>query len=336
MKITLERELDEAAWGALVAADPDASFFHDPVFMRALAALYPHFHPLHLLARDDRGRLLGGIPVVRVMRTGLAQILSLPFGSYGTPLALDGASHSPVAVRAALVGAWLQEARRAGVVRAHFVPLHLKGSDPAALRLPHDWRIPERTHVVPLTEGFEAIWFKRYDKENRTASRKAVRLGVVVAPEAGPIGAEILDALYRPWSRQWTGHTPYRYGLFHRLEEMAGDRARVWVARQGDRPVFAVMAFYHKDTVTPWVSGSSDDARALCAGNLAHKVLIEDACSRGYALYNFGSSGGIAGLEAFKVAFGGVPVDYSSWLRQAGWFRGLRLVSRRLRGLKGE
>ena len=84
--------------------------------------------------------------------------------------------------------------------------------------------------------------------------------------------------------------------------------------------------------MTPWVSGSTPDARALCAGNLIHKVLIEDACSRGFSTYNFGGSGGIPGLEAFKVAFGGIHIDYTTYFRESPWFGRRRLLSHRLRG----
>jgi CelD/BcsL family acetyltransferase involved in cellulose biosynthesis len=330
LKVVLERDVGEAAWSGLVAADPDSSFYHDPVWLRSLQKVYPSFQSLYFLALDPAGRLLGGLPAVRIVKAGLTQLLSLPFGTYGTPLVASGSAADPTEVRAALVDGWFREASRAGVVRAHLIPFQPHGPNPVHLRIPPEWRIMERTHLVPLSDGFETIWFKRYDKENRTASRKAVKLGVVVSREEN--GVEILEALYRRQNREWTGHIPYRYGLLQSLVELCGDRVQVWVARQGERPVFAVMAFYHKDTVTPWVSGSTPDARAVCAGNLIHKVLIEDACSRGFSTYNFGGSGGIPGLEAFKVAFGGVPVDYTSYFRESPWFGRLRLLSHRLRG----
>jgi CelD/BcsL family acetyltransferase involved in cellulose biosynthesis len=331
LKVVLERAVDDAAWNNLVAADPDSSFFHDPVWIQSLARVYPSFRPLYFLARDDAGRLLGGLPAVRSVRAGLSQLLSLPFGSYGTPLVAPGSAASRPEVDAALVDRWYSEARRPGVVRAHLTPFHLEVPNPASLRFPPAWRRNERTHLIPLREGFEAIWFRRYDKENRTASRKAVKLGVVVGREPGETGARILEDLYRRQHREWTGHIPYRYGLFRSLVETCGERVEVWVARLAERPVFAVMAFYHRDTVTPWLSGNTTDARTLCAGNLIHKVMIEDAASRGFATYNFGGSGGVPGIEAFKVAFGGIPVDYTSYFKESPWFGRVRKLSHRFR-----
>ncbi|TPW09545.1 MAG: Uncharacterized protein FD129_2171 [bacterium] len=184
-----------------------------------------------------------------------------------------------------------------------------------------------------MTEGFEAIWFQRYDKENRTAARKAVRAGVLVAEEEG--GAEVLEELYRRQAREWTGHALYRYGLFRELVDRLGDAAKVWVARRNETAVFAVMAFYHKGTVTPWVSGASPEARALSAGNLIHKVIIEDGCRRGLSTYNFGGSGGVSGIEAFKVAFGGEAIAYHSWFHESPWFGRARQARRRLLGWLG-
>jgi CelD/BcsL family acetyltransferase involved in cellulose biosynthesis len=331
LKVVLERDVDPAGWNSLVAADPDASFFHDPVWIQSLARVYTSFRPLYFLARDDSGRLLGGLPAVRSSRAGLTQLLSLPFGSYGTPLVAPGSAAQAGQVRAALLDRWFAEARRPGVVRAHLTPFQAEAPNPVHLRFPPSWRRNERTHLIPLREGFEAIWFHRYDKENRTASRKAVKLGVIVAREPGEPGARIIEELYRRQHPEWTGHIPYRYGLFRSLVETCGDRVEVWVARQADRPVFAVMTFYHRDTVMPWLSGNTADARALCAGNLVHKVMIEDAASRGFATYNFGGSGGVPGIEAFKVAFGGIPVDYTSYFKESPWFGRVRKLSHRFR-----
>ncbi|MDZ4803673.1 MAG: GNAT family N-acetyltransferase [Candidatus Eisenbacteria bacterium] len=336
MTLTVLRETNPLLWGALIKADPDATIFHEPAFLDALIAVYPEFRPHHLVARDPAGRILGALPGIAIERPGLSQLLSLPFGSYGTPLVAAGAeaftdkaTGAPLAdIRGSLVDRWFVEASRSGVVRAQLVPFSPRLGDAALGRLPEEWRRGERTHLIPLDEGFEAIWFHRYDKENRTAARKAVRVGVLVAEEEG--GAEVLEDLYRRQAREWTGHALYRYGLFRELADRLGEQSRVWVARHHGAPVFAVMAFYHKGTVTPWVSGASPGARAISAGNLIHKVIIEDGCRRGLNTYNFGGSGGVGGIEAFKVAFGGEPIDYHSWFHEARWFGRLRKARRRM------
>lgn len=334
MRISVEPAVDPVAWNLLLLGDPDATFFHDRIWMDALTSVYPHFHPGYILLSEDDGRLVGGMPFVRATRFGLTQILSMPFGTYGTPLASPAASISVARVRALLAERWRQLARGARVVRAHLVPFTPGVPDPGAAWLSPTWRMKERTHIIPLSVGFEEIWFRRYDKENRTASRKAVRLGVVVAEEPGRAAARVLDRLYRGQSGEWQGHAPYREGLFERLAASGGERVRIWVARQNGEPVFAAMAFYLRDTVMPWVSGSTPGARALCAGNLIHKVMIEDGCSRGFASYNFGGSGGQPGIEAFKVAFGGEAFDYVSYLLEAPWYGRVRrtVLGRKARG----
>lgn len=324
MTLTVDRETNPLVWGSLIQADPDATIFHEPAFLDALIAVYPEFRPHHLVSRDGAGRLLGALPGIAIERPGLSQLLSLPFGSYGTPLVAVGRDD----IRGDLVDRWFVEASRSGVVRAQFVPFSPGQGEVARDRLPNDWRRGERTHLIPLTEGFDSIWHHRYDKENRTAARKAVRAGVLVAEEEG--GPEVLEELYRLQAREWTGHALYRYGLFRELADRLRDKARTWVARHNGTPVFAVMAFYHKGTVTPWVSGAAPEARGLSAGNLIHKVIIEDGCLRGLLTYNFGGSGGVGGIEAFKVAFGGEAVDYDSWFHETPWFGRMRQVRRRI------
>jgi CelD/BcsL family acetyltransferase involved in cellulose biosynthesis len=332
LTVRIERAAEPAAWRGLLDESDDASIFHEPDFLAALTAVYPEFQPYHLWCVDGAGHRLGVLPTLRVRRTGMSQVLSLPFGSYGTPVvAWKAGDAGPI--RAELVEAWKREATASGVVRAHFVPFTADGSDPARGRLPEEWRRGERTHVIHLLEGFEAIWFNRYDKENRTAARKAVKAGVVVAEEPGSVA--VLEDLYRRQAREWTGHAPYRYGLFRELMDRLGDRARLWVARRNDVPLFAVMAFYHMGTVMPWVSGAAPEARGTAAGNLIHKVIIEDGCRRGFVRYNFGGSGGVAGIEAFKVAFGGEPIDSHSWFRESPWFGRIRLARRRVLRLLG-
>jgi CelD/BcsL family acetyltransferase involved in cellulose biosynthesis len=330
LKIRIDEDPAAPALSALVPVDAAASIFHEPDFLGALLASYPEFRPHHLVAADAAGRLLGVLPSIRVARGGTAQLLSLPFGSYATPLAAPEASEPGDRVREELVRTWHDEATAAGIVRAHFVSFADPDADPATALLPAGWRQQERTHVIPLDAGFDDIWFRRYDKENRTAARKAVRLGVVVGVESGEAALDVLERLYRMQAREWTAHALYRYGLFAALAERLGDRLRIWVARHEGEAVFAVLAFYHRDTVLPWVSGATPAARALCAGNLIHKVMIEDGCRRGFAAYNFGGSGGVAGIEAFKVAFGGEAVDYASWFREVPWFGRLRALRRGL------
>ncbi len=327
MNVRLERDVDPAAWALLLDGDPSASYYHTLPFIDSLCSVYRRFEARYLVARSDSSGLAGGLPIVLVRQAGLTQVLSLPFGSYGQPVVVPGPAGD--AARRALLEGWCAEARRSGVVRAHLIGAPGRAARPVDA-LPAAWKTPERTHLIDLTAGFDDIWHNRYDKENRTASRKAERAGVTVAREDGAEGADVLDRLYRTQSVEWTDHAPYEYGLFRKLVAADPERVRIWVARKDGAPVFATMTFRFGGTATPWVSGSTKEARALCAGNLIHKVMIEDAVKQGCSVYNFGGSGGVAGIEAFKVAFGAGPVDYASWFSEAAWFRRFRDARRRL------
>lgn len=342
MKITLESRVDPNAWAELTAADPSASFFHEPVWVDCLAASFPHFRRAYFLARDDAGSLVGGIPAIRSVRFGLTQLFSLPYGTYGTPLVRAATPDEAGRVRRALVRRWVEETRRPGLVRAHLVPFGAAMPEPPGPLppggefggMPAGWRRMERTHLVDLTVGWEALWSGQFDGDKRTEARKAQRLGVSVRREPGPAVADVIEGLYRRQSGAWRDHTPFPPGFLHRLVEAAPDRVAVWVARHEARPVAAEMVFHHRDTATVWLTCGETAARRLGAGNLIYSEIMEDACRRGLATFNLGGSRGRASIEAFKEAFGSRPVEYATWLYEAAWFRPLHRLQYRLRGIR--
>ncbi|TPW09544.1 MAG: hypothetical protein FD129_2170 [bacterium] len=122
MKTEVDRETNPLLWGALIAADPDATIFHEPAFLDAMVQVYPGFRPHHLVARDPAGHIKGALPGIAIDRPGMSQLLSLPFGSYGTPLVAAGAEAEGADVRGELIDRWFAEASRSGVVRAQLVP----------------------------------------------------------------------------------------------------------------------------------------------------------------------------------------------------------------------
>jgi hypothetical protein len=199
VKISLERQVDPAAWAVLAQGDADGSFFHDAAWMRALVDTYPGFSARYFLAREDNGRLAGGLPAVVARRAGLAQLLSMPFGTYAMPL-VAGAPRSRGGCAVARGGGGRRPRRRGARSRCRSAPPSATGAAAAAA-----WRRVERTLIIPLV-GFEEICSALRQGEC-TASRKAVRqaCGAGAAPTRAP-----LDRLYRTQSMEWTTHATAR------------------------------------------------------------------------------------------------------------------------------
>ena len=341
MKVSFEAEVDEAIWARLVEADPAATPFHTVEWLRAWSRAFPALRPGRLLARDGAGTVLGGLPVFRSARAGLTQLLSLPYGAYGGPVA--GASEEPdrAPVRDALIRTWIAEARRPGMVRAHlalfgWAPTEASEGYAPPAEVPAAWLHTGRTRILDLTPGFERLWTDVFRGRVRTAWRRAEKLGVTVAREDGEAAAREAERLYRPQARVWSRYTPFPPSLFLQLAEAGPERVGFWIARHEGRAISIQIVVEHRLHAVSWLVVNAPEARALSAGVPVTGVPIEAACRRGRRTFNFGSSRGMPSLDLYKASFGGSERVYPSLDHEARWFRPLRRLYYRARGVGGE
>jgi CelD/BcsL family acetyltransferase involved in cellulose biosynthesis len=334
MKIRIETSVDPEVWTRLIAEAGAASFFHEPAWMSCLLESYPYYKPLYVLALDDAGRVAGALPAIRSLRFGLVQLLSLPYGTYGTPLVTAQDRAERQAIRGALFNGWASEARKPNVVRAHLVLFGSARDDPAAAALRFALRRSERTHIVDTSRGFEDLWSKGFSPEARNHCRKAEKLGVRVAQESTAAGIAAIESLYRSQARSWKNHTPFPPGFFARLLALAPSRARLWVARVEREALAAKMALEQSGSVLSWLTCGTEDARRFNATHLLFKTVIEDAAGRGCTSFNMGGSRGLKGLETFKEAMGGKALDYPTFLYEPGWFSPLHRLQYWVRGIR--
>ena len=333
MRTSIESSLSATEWNEIISADPSSTFFHDPAWIGSLEAAYPYYEPLQFVARDDTGRLLGSLPAIRSVRSGLVQLFSLPYGTYGHPLCLapDGAER--LRVRNALIEAFVRAALGARVVRAQLVLLHdhepLDGFPPAA------WRRNEETHIVDLSPDFETVW-EKFDGDKRTSFRKAERAGVILEDATTPGGADILERLYHAQAREWADHTPVPGRLLHELVERAPENVKIWLARLDGTPLAAKLILFHKDSAVNWLASATSEGRRQGAVGFLYRAAMEHACRRGCSTFDLGGSGGREALKSYKSGFGSRVRPYSSYLHESAWFRPLHRLQYRLRGIRVE
>jgi CelD/BcsL family acetyltransferase involved in cellulose biosynthesis len=329
------RAVDPEVWRALLASDPNASFFHTDAWREVLLDVYPDYRPAWFVTEDPDGRTVGALPCIESVRVGLVQRLSLPYGTYATPLAAGSGRVERDSVRAALLNAWWKRALEPPrVVRAHLTLFTPPGGEP----LP-EWdgsgrATSEQTHLGDLSIGFDRLWSEVYDGDVRTSCRKAERLGVTVETTSDPAGIAELDRLYREQASGWTNHTLFPSGLFEQLCARAPDNVEVWLARQEGQVVAAQLLLLHEDTVLSWLAPNRPEARRLNAPTFLYRTIMESIAGRGFRWFNFGGSRQAPGLEKFKQDLGGRPHDYSVCLREAAWFRPLHRLQYRLRGIR--
>jgi CelD/BcsL family acetyltransferase involved in cellulose biosynthesis len=307
-------------WEALWNADPRATLFLHPRWMRVLARAYPGYRAAYLVAADG-GALRGMIPLVTARRLVFDQFLSLPFGAHGGPLLASGSDTEA----AAALGRAFRDLAGLGTLRFEmsvFRPGALRDAIAPALG---DTFQEFRTHVLDLTPGEAGLWKRAYKRSTRRCVRHAERAGVTVTVESTPEALEILHHLHRKQGRAWSGVIPYSLPVMQTVAGEFTDAARLYLARREGRVVAACLCLEHGTReIHPWASGALPDARESRAFHLLIHTAIMDAARRGIATWHFGGSGGIRGVESFKESFGAAPVPVLRCFHLAGWFRRLR------------
>jgi FemAB-related protein (PEP-CTERM system-associated) len=159
------------------------------------------------------------------------------------------------------------------------------------------------TYRLPLHRDPDTAW-QRCENRARTAVRKAMRSGLSV--ERG-------HALVRPLAAILGRHmhslgTPFHGEAFYRhiLEEF-GDRAEVFMLRDGDRFIGGGLTTRGKDTLAWPYGGCLKRFRHLAGMNLLTWEIIRYGCEQGMADLDFGRSRWNSGTALFKEQWGARP-----------------------------
>ena len=190
------------------------------------------------------------LPLVRMRRRARTVDWSLPPG-FGAPgLLVDG----PVSSRDFDPLVALLREGRAAEVHIRTTP-----ADAAAwTAVPGARQIPNRTHIVDLTGGWDAVW-AGFKGDARTGARKAPKVGVSVHREDDVVhGTETYLAVWRDWVRgraarrriptpllqlaAFRRDPPRHYRLAARR---LGDLYEVWVADQDRHTIAATLVLVH-------------------------------------------------------------------------------------------
>lgn len=295
--VTELAELGAGEWDTTLAESGlPFRFSHRAAAGQALGRMYESYRFTPLRVEYDDGVVLL-LPLVRVTRriAPLSMALALPLGLEGRPLALAG-TPGPGHLEAlfdALDGCGrLDVAGGAG------------GSPPAAGEVSL-----QTTHVLDLSPGFEELWAHAFGAKTRNMCRKAERGGVTVTPESRPEAVAVYQSLYRASALGW-GYSvpPYPDALFAAL--LSNEHAELWLARAGHEAVAGAVMLRGSEDLLYWSGAMNREFRHLAPSNAIIRAVVEDACRRGIAYLDFGSSAGISGVETFKRSFGAQEREY--------------------------
>lgn len=286
----------------------EATFYHTGGWIDSLSRSFPSMRFRCLTARNG-SEIAGYLPFFELKKGPLEAYWSLPFGTYGGPVALGDE-----AVGRLLVESYAALRRRRSVLEIGLVDFSNRVSEPS-------FRPEEATtHVIELRGSFDELWDRAFEKSKRRQTRKALREGLAVTEARS---AEEVSEYYRIYVQRierWKEEFRYPERLFTELQARGGGAVRLFLARLGGEILGGHLNFYFKDTVIAWNGVVRDTADGNQASTLLYSECLRHACENGYRSYNLGGSLGKQSLVDYKESLGGAPRTYRTlvWRSAAG------------------
>ncbi len=287
--------VDLGEWDELLAGDPRSHLFQRPHWTLRYARHHARCSAHWLEARDARGRLCGGLPLVRVRRLWLCALASGIGGTYGGPVVRADVPQA----EALLLAAFL----RAGGARVLRRELVWRSSEPprgGAGRL-----AAIESGCLDLVDGFERFWSDVFPKNRRNECNRSERRGLRVEASRDPDLLVRFAPLYRAMARRWgVAAEPLPFLAAVLAEEQD---AVLFAARRGDELLGAHLCLRMGDELFAWI-GTTARADDVFPSALLIKEEARWAAARGLRRINLGSSLGLSGVAEYKRLLGARPV----------------------------
>ena len=287
---------------AFVAGRPDATAFHRPAWLAAVAKGTGN-RALALIA-ERGGEMCGYLPLSEVHSPVFGRLLaSTGFAVGGGVLTADGAA-----------GDGLFAAAEELALRRSCLAVELRGGMLPARR--EGWTIKADLHcgfVNPLAADDEAQLLA-VPRKQRAEVRKSLDQPLTVEVGRGEADRAAHYAVYAESVRN-LGTPVFPRALFGEVLDSFGDDADILTVRHAGQPVASVLSLYHRGAVMPYWGGGTWEARRLRANDRMYYELMLHARRRGCSHFDFGRSKTESGAYHFKRNWGfePEPLSYACW-----------------------
>lgn len=287
---------------AFVAAHPEATPFHRPAWLAAVARASGH-KPL-VLALQHGSDLVAILPLLEVHSPFFGGVLvSSGFGVGGGVLATKSALAEDLFAFA-----------EAEALRRSCPAIELRGGPLPEGR--SGWQVRLNSHfgfaaALAADDEAQLLWVPRKQRAEVRKGRSqdlAITVGSTAADR---------EAHYRVYSESVRnlGTPVFPKRLFSEVLDAFGDEADILTVWHQGSPVASVLSLYHRATVMPYWGGGTRAARRLRANDRMYFELMLHARRRGCARFDFGRSKANSGAADFKKNWGftASPLGYASW-----------------------
>jgi FemAB-related protein (PEP-CTERM system-associated) len=293
-----ERERIEA----FVASHPDATPFHRPAWLEAVAR--GTGNAAVLLVQEGREGICGYLPLSEVHSPVFGRMLaSSGFAVNGGLLACEGADP-------AMMFAAAEELAQ----RRSCPTIELRGGV-----LPHErerWAMRSDAHCnfISELEDDDEAQLLSITRRQRAEIRKGLKIDFDIAVGRSERDREEHYAIYAESVRN-LGTPVFPKSLFDAVIDGFGDDAEILTLRHEGKPVASVLSLYHRGVVMPFWGGGIWDARRLRANERMYYELMIHARRRGCTHFDFGRSKTGSGAYHFKKNWGFKPdpMTYAVW-----------------------
>lgn len=291
---------DRSAYLRFLAAQDDATAFHEPAWIEAVTAATGH--KAQILVAEQAGVIVGALPLHLVASRLFGRALvSTGFAVGGGVIGSEGAAPGLFAAA--------QELAR----RSRTPGIELRGG---LLPAAPGWQIRHDSHagfVLPLAAD-DAAQLQAVPRKQRAELRKGLAHDFDVRTGRG---AQDMDWHYRVYSESVRnlGTPVFPRRLFREVLARFGEQADILTVLHGGQPVASVLSLYHRGAVMPYWGGGVFAARALRANDVMYYALMNHARRRGMDRFDFGRSKVDSGAYHFKRNWGFVPqpLSYAQW-----------------------
>ena len=314
IKIELEEKIEDEEISELLTNIQFHNFFNTSLWVNILESSFPGFSARWITAR--RGNVLVGfMPVIFIKRGFFYFLRSLPFGTYGTPVA----ENTDISL----------------LLLKHFLKIStsFRCLDASAAIFDSGWKewvdqagsyevIENR--IVELEGNFDDYKMRKVNNSKRKACKKCEKAGVIVRPLEKK--EEIINFydIYTAKAVCWGGIHPFPFRFFMELFRKGGDAVVMLGAFLDGRMLGGHIDFYYGNMAQAWQAGVSEEANKYGISPYLAVLAIEEAYNRGMKYFNLGSSGGDEGLIYFKKSIGGREFNYPVVRSGKRWWRWIK------------
>lgn len=310
----------ESKWEEIVASSENAYFFHTPAWAKIMEETYGHETATRLYEITGNEIL---VPMMKHKRYGFCTFSSMA-GGYGGIFSTSALT--PDIIKKVLKDIVGGKSLLLNISLPPFVDLPIR-EDAFVKEVNSEWNY---THVLPLEQGFEYLWKKRFVGKTRTAVRKAEKSGVKVLEASLLENVRQFYKLYVETSRRWGVSIPSQpLRFYENLYKFGSPYVRLTLAIKDDVAIGGLVNLYYAKNVFCWMNAFLKEYAAFVPVKLLMKESIEQACNESYRLYNFGASGNLEGVRKFKESFGAEKAEVKHYLVQSRLGKLARIALRR-------